>query len=698
QFVQVLGAGLVIAVAHPLWAQEEGGRKGPRGRGGGGFFGGGPTTYAARLHIGKDGAITVFTGKVEGGQGARAELTQAAAEELRVSVDCINLVMADTALVPNDGITAGSGSTPRTVPAIRQGAAAARELLVALACKTWNVEPAEVEVHDGKVVHTASNRTQSYADLAAAEDAVKAFEQNVPTTVSLAPVKEWKVMGVATPRPNRHDLVNGVHQYPSDIIRPGMLYGKMLRAPSFGLNSKPAKLKTVDLGPAKEMDGVIVVQDGDFVGVVAPSSYLANQAIEAIAATAEWDHPEHPASDELFDHLEKTAKGGVPSNPYTDELAAAAKTVKAAYHVPYVQHCPMEPRAAVAEWNDNKLTVWTATQGPFSVRGELARALKIAEDKIRVITPDFGGGFGGKHTGECAVEAAKLAQAAGKPVSLRWTRPEEFTWAYFRPAGLIKAEATLDVDGGITSWYFINVNSGNQSLEPLYKVPPHKSKTSVIAADAPLRHGSYRALASTANTFAAEVFMDELAAAAGRNPLDFRLAHLQNSRLRAVLEKAGKQFDWANRWGSKKDNVGIGVACGTDKGSVVAACVEIEIDPKSQEISVRKVCEVFEAGAVVNPENLRTQVMGAIIMGLGPALREEMKFKDGQMQNAAFSKYLVPRFDDVPELDIHISPNESPSAGAGETPIIAIAPAIANAVYHATGQRVRQMPIRVATS
>jgi isoquinoline 1-oxidoreductase subunit beta len=701
QFVQVLGAGLVIAVVHnTLEAQEEEGRKGNRGRGGGGgFFGGGPVAYAARLHIGKDGSITVFTGKVEGGQGARAELTQAAAEELHVPVDRVNLVMADTALVPNDGITAGSGTTPRTVPAVRQGAAAARNLLVAMAAKTWEVDPAEVEVHDGKVVHAASNREQSYADLASAEDAVSAFQQNVPSGVTLTPVKEWKIMGVGTPRPNRRDLVTGAHQYPSDIVRPAMLYGKILRPPSFGLNSKPAKLKSVDAGVVKGMNDVVVVHEGDFVGVAAPTTYLANQAIEEIAKTAEWEHPDRPSSDKLFEHLEKTARGGVPENPFKDELAAAPKTVKQEYHVPYVQHCPMEPRASVAEWNDGKLTVWSATQGPFAVRSELARAFRIAEENIRVITPDFGGGFGGKHSGECAVEAAKLAQAAEKPVSLRWTRLEEFTWAYFRPAGLIKAEATLDADGKITSWHFVNINSGNQSLEPHYSVGAKNPKgTQFIPADAPLRHGSYRALASTANTFAAENFMDELAVAAGRDPVEFRLAHLQNPRLRAVVEEAAKQFDWANRRANKLDNVGVGVACGTDKGSVVAACAEIEIDPKTNEISVRRVCQVFEAGAVVNPENLRTQVMGAIIMGLGPALREETKFENGEMKNAAFSKYFVPRFDDVPELDIHLLNPNSPSTGAGETPIIAIAPAIANAVFHATGQRIRGMPIRLAAN
>src|SRR5262249_33469687 len=224
-----------------------------------------------------------------------------------------------------------------------------------------------------------------------------------------------------------------------------------------------------------------------------------------------------------------------------------------------------------------------------------------------------------------------------------------------------------------------------------------RADTRFLQADAPLRHGSYRALAATANTFANESFIDELASAAGKDPLEFRLAPLQNDRLRDVLQEAAKRFDWSAVREKKQPNRGVGLACGTEKGSFVAACAEVEIDPKTNEISVRRATEVFECGAIVNPENLRTQVLGALIMGLGPALREEMKFEDGQITNAAYSKYLVPRFDDVSELDIHLLDRpDLPSAVAGETPIICIAPAIANAVFHATGQRIREMPIPLA--
>ncbi len=680
-FVQLLGAGLLIAVsAAPAWAQRAGRR---------GFGGGGARNVAARIHIGKDGAITVMVGKVEAGQGARAELTQAAAEELRVPPSRLQLIMADTSLVPDDGITAGSASTPRTVPSVRQGAAAARELFIDFAAKAWSVERGAVEVRDGEAVHAASHRTLTYADLARNEEAIKAFEQPISSEVAITPVKEWKVLGTPLPRPNGRDLVTGAHKYPSDITRPGMLYGKVLRPPSYG-----ARLTSVDLGPAKAMRDVVAVQDESFVGVAAPTAFRAEQALDAIAKTAKWEPAPHPSSKELFDYLKQHAQG-VPANSFADELAQAKQVLRQTYHIGYAQHAPLEPRAAVAEWSVGKLTVWTGTQNPFGCRSELTRAFHLADENVRVIVPDFGAGFGGKHSGEVGTEAARLAQAAGRPVSLRWTREEEFTWAYFRPAAVIEIEASLDAKGALTSWHFININAGGAGVETPYRVDKKQSRA--VGSQAPLRQGSYRALAATGNNFARECFMDELAAAAGADPLQFRLAHLDNPRLRAVLETAAKRFDWQERVKKKTANIGVGLACGTEKGSYVAACAEIELDRRQNQILVRRVCEVFECGAILNPDNLLNQVQGAIIMGLGPALREEMRFENGQVLNASFRKYQVPRFDDVPELDIHLLDRpDLASAGAGETPIIAIAPAIANALFHATGVRVRAMPIRLA--
>lgn len=683
-FVKLLGAGLLIGVATQSNAQEQG--RG-RGRGGGGRGGGrGPVTLTARLHIGKDGIITVMTGKVECGQGARAQLTQAAAEELRVAPESVRLVMADTSLVPDDGGTSGSRTTPGTVPSIRQGCAAARDLLVALAAKRWAVETKTVQVKEGRAGDGKPEHSLTYADLAADEESGKAMSGEMPRGVTLTPVAEWKTLGASLPRPNARDVVTGGHLYPSDMKRPGMLHGRILRRPSYG-----AKLVSLDTAAAKAMNGVVVVHDGDFAGVAAPTSWLAQKAIDALAAGAKWESPPHPASATLSEHLRKNAQGGMPANPNASEMAAG-KALKRTYDVAYVQHSPMEPRVALAEWEGPQLTVWTATQAPFGVRGEVARAFNVPEDKVRVIIPDFGGGFGGRHTGESAVEAARLAKAAGKPVHLRWTREEEFTWASFRPAALIETEASLDAEGKISSWHFINVNSGGSSLRTPYRVA--KNNERFINSAAPLRHGSYRALASTANTFARESLMDELAAEAGRDPLEFRLAHLEPGRLRSVLESAAKKFDWAKRVKEKTPGTGVGLACGTDKGSFVAACVEVAV--KDNAIVVKHVCQAYDCGKVMNPDNLQRQVKGAIVMGLGPALREEMKFENGKILNASFKQYKVPRFEDVPVLDIVILDDPKvESAGAGETPIIAIAPAIANAVFHATGKRIRQMPLRM---
>jgi isoquinoline 1-oxidoreductase len=292
------------------------------------------------------------------------------------------------------------------------------------------------------------------------------------------------------------------------------------------------------------------------------------------------------------------------------------------------------------------------------------------------------------------VEAARLARAAGKPVSLRWTREEEFTWAYFRPAGVIEAEASLDGQGKIATWHFININSGPNAVDTPYVVG--KTDCRFVPSKPPLRHGSYRGLAATANNFAREAFMDELAALAGADPVEFRRSHLENPRLRAVLETAAAQFHWQESASGKTANSAVGLACGTEKGSYVAACVEIELDRQQHTLKVRRICEAFECGAIVNPANLLLQVQGAIIMGLGAALREEVQFENGKILNASFGEYRVPRLDDVPELDVHlVNRPDLPSAGAGETPIIAIAPAIANAVFRATGGSVQRLPVRV---
>ncbi len=621
QFLQSLGAGLLFVFAAD--AQNAA-----------------PET---RIHVGQNGHYTVLTGKIEEGQGARTEVAMAAAEELGVPLSRVTVLMADTSQVPNDGITAGSGTTPRTIPAVRRAAATVR----------------------GELDNSAK---------------------------PIAPA-DWKLLGTPQVRLNSRDIVTGSHQFPSDIQREGMLYGAVLRAPAFG-----AKLLSVD---EKAAGDVIAVRDGDFVGCAATTSFAARQAMQKIAATAKWDVPTTPVNSvNLFDHLKAKAQAGAASGrnrPIQQGDAEAAlqqaqRKLEATYTAAYIQHAPMEPRAAVAEWRDGSLTVWTGTSNPFSVRDQLAQAFQIPAAKVKVLVPDFGGGFGGKHTGEAALEAARLARAAEKPVSLRWTRAEEFTWAYCRPAAVIEVRAALDQNNAIAAWDFTNINSGGSAIESPYKSANHRIR--FLPSDSPLRQGSYRALASTANNFARESHIDELALAAKIDPLEFRLQHLDNDRIREVLQAAARKFGWKDRVAKKIPNRGVGLACGLEKNSVVAACVEIEIDPRTHLPRLLEICEAYECGAILNPLNLRQQVEGAIVMGLGAVLGEGLRFEQGRITNARFSAYKVPRFHDVPpKMEIVlVDKKDAAPIGAGETPIIAVAPAMANAVFAATGYRPRSLP------
>ncbi|MBN1346339.1 MAG: xanthine dehydrogenase family protein molybdopterin-binding subunit [Phycisphaerae bacterium] len=688
EVLQVLGVGLLVSVADEVFTGESamGQMRGA-------------VKVSDRLHVGADGIVTVMTGKVEVGQGSRTEITQAAAEELRVAVDRVRLVMGDTDATPDDGITAGSRTTPSTIPAIRKGAAAAREALIDLAGRGWKADRGSLTARDGKVIDAAGKREIGYGALVADKALAKDFDRRIDDGVSVTRVEEWRVLGTPVPRIDAVRLVTGAHRYPSDMTRPGMLYGAVLRGRSYG-----ATLKSIDLAPARAMEGVRVVRDGGFVGCAAPTSMRARAAVEAIGKTAQWERPAHPSSKELFAYLKAHARSGEsrsrrraprPIGSVKAGLASAKQAVRAAYQISYIAHAPLEPRAALAEWGEGKVTVWTGSQAPFGVHGELARVLGLSRRNVRVIVPDTGGGFGGKHSGEVAVEAARIAKGAGCPVLLRWTREEEFTWAYFRPAGLIEIEAGLDGAGRLVAWDFVNYNSGGAGIGTPYDIV--NVSTRHVSCDSPLRQGSYRALAATANNFAREAFMDELAYEAKVSPLEFRLKHLKKDRLRAVLEAAARRFDWDRRAREKRaPGRGIGLSCGTEKGSYTAACVEVEVDREKGRVRVLEVCEAFECGAIMNPANLRSQVEGCIIMGMGGALREAIEFEGGRITNAAFSRYPVPRFEDAPKIEtVFLNRRDLASVGAGETPIIAIAPAAANAVFDATGRRARSMPIRI---
>lgn len=672
-FLQTVTGGFLLLAAG---CQEAAGQRG----------GGSPASIEARLRFGADGSITVLNGKVEEGQGARTEIAMAAAEELRVSMDAITVQMADTDLTPDDGITAGSRTTPSTLPAIRDAAAAARELLRHFAATKWKIDGQFLNVQSGRVTEPRSRLSVSYADLAADRDFLRSAA-DTGKAIHTVP-KDWTTLGKPFGRMNGRDIVTGAHHFPSDIQRPGMLYGAMLRPPAYG-----ATLKSLGENNAVP-EGVTLVQDKDFVGFVAKTAFAARQAANAAAGTAAWDQPAAPRQAQLWESFRQSAQGKGPGadDAVNESLAKAKTRIEATFEIPYIHHAPMEPRAAVAEWQGSRLTVWTGTSGPFRVRQDLAAAFGLNAEQVRVIVPDFGGGFGGKHTGEAAIEAARLAREVKRPVSLRWTREEEFAWAYCRPAALIEIRAGLDAQGNLSTWEFVNYNAGGSGLRSPYRATALREE--FLRTETPLRQGSYRALASTANNFARETLMDELAKAAGKDPLAFRLTNMKDDRLRVVLEAVAERFQWEKRRAGLRDGRAIGIACGNEKNSVVATCAEVELD-RTGVPRVLELCQAYECGAILNPAGLLQQAEGCIMMGLGAVLHEEIRYANGMISNGRFRQYRVPRMGDVPKLDlVFLDRKDAPSNGAGETPIIGIAPAVANAVFALTGTPVRKMPIR----
>jgi nicotinate dehydrogenase subunit B len=645
-----------------------------------------PQDISAWLHIGEDGKVTAFTGKVEIGQNIRTSLAQTVADELRVPFETVTMVTADTALTPFDFGTVGSRSMPTMSPQLRRVASSARDLLVGAAAKEWNVAAEGLTAANGKVTDLATGRSLSYAELARG----KTLAHNLPAEDPVTPPDQWTIAGQPIPKKDARTFVTGKHQYTPDLRRPGMLYGKVLRPPSFG-----ATLTSYDARAAQAMTGVTVVRDGDFVGAAASNERDASKALEAIRT--EWKETPQTSSKDLFSLLKQNAstkndersqrtKGSVGEG-----LAAAAHRLDATYTVAFIAHAPLEPRAAVAEWSgDGKLTVWTGSQRPFAVRDELANVFHVAESNVRVIIPDTGSAYGGKHTGDAALEAARLARAAGRPVQVIWTREEEFTWAYFRPAGVMEIKSGIAADGALTAWEFHNYNSGMSAIDTPYIVP--NQHIQFHSTQCPLRSGSYRGLAATANFFARESHMDELAHAAQIDSLEFRLKNLSDSRLRAVFEAAAKSFGWPRK--KTQEGQGFGIAGGLEKGGYVASCAEVAVDRASGAVRVVKMTTAFECGAIVNPDGLRHQVIGANIQGLGGALFEAIEFENGRVTNPRFSRYRVPRFRDVPEIEaVLLDRKDLPSAGAGETPIMAVAPAIGNAIFHATGSRLRALPM-----
>ena len=685
-FLKRIGGGIVIFVAlnDVLFGQEEAGR--PRG-GRPGL----PSDFNAFLRIGEDGRVTCLTGKIEMGQGPITSLPQMLAEELETPLDTVDIIMGDTDLCPWDMGTFGSMTTRMFGPALQAAAAEAKVVLLELAAEALKVPQAQLVAKDGVIFDQQNQKNRiTYGQLAKGQK----IERHLQAKPSLKDPTQFKIAGKPHTRRDGEAKVTGKAQYSADIRVPGMLYAKILRPPAHG-----AKLKSADTAPARQIAGVQVVQDGDLVAVLHELPDVAETALGKIKA--EFDVPEATVDDKnIFDHLLSVApepnilkQGG----DLDEGKKLAAKKFESTYLNSYVAHSEMETHAALAQIEGDKATVWASTQNPFGARDQIAQAIGFPAEKVRVITPFVGGGFGGKTNNAEAVEAARLAKAVGKPVHVMWTREEEFFFDTFRPAAVVKINSGVDGSGKMAFWDYDVFFAGDRGAQQFYTVPNHRTAAhgggwGGTKGSHPLATGAWRAPGNNTNTFARESQIDIMAAGAGFDPVVFRLNNLSDARMVRVLKAAAEHFGWTPAKAPSKR--GYGVSCGIDAGTYVAAIAEVAVDAARGTVQVKRVVCAQDMGVVINPEGAKIQMEGCITMGLGYALTEEVHFKGGRVLDTNYDTYEIPRFSWVPKIEtVLIKNNATAPQGGGEPAIILMGALIANAIHDATGARLFQLPM-----
>ncbi|MGA8184688.1 MAG: molybdopterin cofactor-binding domain-containing protein [Terriglobia bacterium] len=680
EFLKLVGGGiLVFSTVRCSWAQEGG-----RGRGHAL-----PEDFNAFLRIGEDGKVTGYTGKIEMGQGVITSLAQMLADELDVPYDSVHMVMGDTALCPWDRGTFGSMTTRFFGPPFRAAAAEAKAVLVALAAEKLGVPKERLKTRDGAVYVAGGNRKVTYGELTKGKKIMRHVKG-----ASVETAADFTIVGKPEIRRDSIDKVTGRATYAGDIKEPGMLCARILRPPAHG-----AKLVSVDTSGAKQIAGVQVVHEGDLVAVLHPEPEIAEEALGKIKA--QFDQPKPYADDKtIFEHLLKVAPEGevVASGGNLPEgRKTADHLVEETYLNSYVAHSPMEPHTALAKMEGGKLTLWASTQTPFPLQDAAASLLGMPSANVRVITPFVGGGFGGKSAIRQALEAARLTKLTGKPVQVAWTRAEEIFYDTFRPASVIKIKGGVTKAGLLTYWDYGVYFAGGRGSEQFYDIPNHRTMAFGSGWRAPegahpFATGPWRAPANNSNTHARESHIDLLAAKAGVDPIEFRLKNLKDERMRRVLQAAAKQFGW--KPAKSPSGRGLGVACGTDVGAVVAHIAEVAVDKASGHIQVKRVVCAQEMGLCVNPEGARIQMEGCITMGLGYALTEEVKFTGGDIHDKNFDTYMIPRFSWLPKIEtVILDARNKPAQGGGEPAVICMGAVVANAVYDAIGVRMLQLPM-----
>jgi len=650
-----------------------------------------PTDVNVYLRIGEDGRVTVFSGKIEMGQGVLTSQAQMAAEELGVSLATIDMILGDTDRCPWDMGTFGSLTTRMFGPALRAACAEARAVMLQLASEELKVAKENLVVESGVVsVQGDPKRKVAYGALAKGKTITRKLDEKAV----LRSISEFKEMGRSPGRLDARDKATGAAQFTGDIRLPGMLYARILRPPAHG-----AKLAKIDTSVAAKMKGVTVVNRDGLVAVLHADPETAGQALDSVKAV--WNPaPAGADQDGIFDDLLKRAGEPEVQDALGDVRAprgGGSKLFNVTYHKGYVAHAPMEPHTALAEMKDGKLTIWASTQTPFPTRDRIARLLGLDASNVRVITPYVGGGFGGKSAGLQADEAAKLAIATGKPVMVAWTRAEEFFYDTFDPASVVKIQSAVDSSGKISMWDYTVWYAGDRSADFFYDVPNVRVRVSGSwmgrgSETHRFGVGPWRAPGANMNVWARESQIDIMAAAAGVDPLEFRIRNLKDARMISVLRAAAKKFGWTPA--PAPSGRGVAVACGIDAGTYVALMAAVTVDRETGRVKVERVVCAQDMGLVVNPDGATMQVEGCITQGLGYVFTEELRFQGGQILDRNFDTYELPRFSRVPAIEtVFVKNDELAPQGGGEPAIVPMGAVIANAVFDATGARVTRLPI-----
>jgi isoquinoline 1-oxidoreductase beta subunit len=652
----------------------------------------------AYLRIEPSGAVTVFLAKSEMGQGTFTGLAVLVAEELEADWKTVKVVQADAdAKRFGQMSTGGSASVRRFFDPLRKTGATAREMLVLAAARRWQVARSECRPEEGFVVHAASGRKLSYGALAS--DAAK---EEVPKDPPLKDPRDWRLIGTKVPRLDTPDKIRGRARFGVDVRVPKMRFAVIARPPVVG-----GKLARFDARKAKKVPGVrTVVAVPSGVAVVADSTWAAIRGREALAATFA------PGPNGALDSamLTKLLAEAPVEEPARSEgnleaaLAASAQRLEAVYEVPLLAHATMEPMNCTADVRRGSAELWAPTQAPTWAQSEVAKALMLEPEQVKVHVTFLGGGFGRRAMPDFAVEAALVSRAVGEPVQVAWTREDDMRHDFYRPAGRNELRGGLDASGRIVAWHhrvrtpsigkqLFGASGGGHPdvLEGAIGFPYEAGAVRVEAAmpEVGLRLGWWRSVYASQNAFPEECFLNELAAAAGKGSLDFRLEHLpRTSRLRGVLELAADKA----RWRDATDGHGQGIACHSSFGSHVAEIAEVTVE--DGRVRVHRVVAAVDVGVALNPDSVAHQVEGAIAFALSAALRGEITLAKGAVVEGNFDDYLPLRMDEMPKVEVHIVPSKEPSGGIGEPGVPPLAPAVANAVFAASGKRVRKLPIR----